>query len=139
MRTSHAAVLLVHAFVGWALCAAVMGLGMALTTVQTSLYIHAAAAPLIFAGVTGVYTARFGYTTPLQTACAFLGFVLAMDFFVVALLVNRSMEMFRSPIGTWLPFGLIFTSALVTARSVARREEHVGIPQTAPPASVPRP
>jgi hypothetical protein len=118
MRPAQAAVLLVHAFVGWALCAAVMGVGMAVTTVQTTLYIHAVAAPVFFACVTLVYVRRFGVATPLQTASVFLAFVLAMDFFVVALLINRSLEMFASPLGTWIPFALIFSSTLVTARRV---------------------
>jgi hypothetical protein len=34
-----------------------------------------------------------------------------MDFFVVAMLINRSFEMFASLLGTWLPFMLIFASS----------------------------
>jgi hypothetical protein len=33
-----------------------------------------------------------------------------VDFFVVGLLINRSLEMFASLLGTWIPFALIFTS-----------------------------
>jgi len=53
-------------------------------------------------------------TTPLQTAIVFITFVFGMDFFVVALLINRSLEMFTSLLGTWLPFVLIFTSTWLT-------------------------
>jgi hypothetical protein len=51
------------------------------------------------------------------SACAraiFLAIVFLMDFFVVALLITRSFDMFLSPIGTWIPFTLI-----VRARSRA--------------------
>jgi hypothetical protein len=38
-------IVLVHAFVGWALCAATMGIGLATLPLQTALIIHAIAAP----------------------------------------------------------------------------------------------
>jgi len=50
----------------------------------------------------------------LQTALIFVGFVIVVDFFLVALLINRSLEMFTSLLGTWIPFALIFTSTYVT-------------------------
>jgi hypothetical protein len=40
--------------------------------------------------------------------------VITVDFFVVALLINRSMNMFASLLGTWIPFALIFISTFVT-------------------------
>ena len=33
-----------------------------------------------------------------------VSFMIAMDFFVAALVINRSMEMFASALGTWIPF-----------------------------------
>jgi hypothetical protein len=42
-------VILLHAFVGWALCGAIMGIGMAVTSIETTLIIHAMGAPVIFA------------------------------------------------------------------------------------------
>jgi len=112
-------ILLAHAFVGWALCAATMGIGMAVTTLDNTLVIHAIAAPIFFAGVSLDYFRTFNYTTPLQTAFYFLAFVVAMDFFVVAMLINRSFEMFTSILGTWLPFALIFVSTYLTGRFAA--------------------
>ena len=44
----------------------------------------------------------------------FVGFVIAVDFFVVALFTNRSLEMFISLLGTWIPFTLIFASTYLT-------------------------
>jgi hypothetical protein len=102
---------LAHAFIGWALCAATMGIGMATTSMNNALIIHAIAAPIFFGVITWFYYSRFGYTSPLQTALIFVGFVITTDFFLVALIINRSLEMFASILGTWLPFGLIFLSA----------------------------
>jgi hypothetical protein len=113
--------ILVHAFVGWALCAATIGIGMSVTSLSNALIIHAIAAPVFFVGVSLVYFRRFNCTTPVQTAFSFVAFVIAMDFFVVAMLINRSFEMFASLLGTWIPFALIFTSTYLTGLfSVAR-------------------
>ena len=67
-----------------------------------------------------VYFTRFGYAAPLATATIFVGVVITMDFFVVAMLINRSLAMFASPIGTWVPFGLTFTSTYMTGRYQSR-------------------
>jgi hypothetical protein len=125
MNLNKILILLSHAFAGWALCAATMGIGMAVTTLNSALLIHATAAPIIFSGISLIYFRRFNYSTPLQTALSFLGFVGVMDFFVVAMLINRSFEMFASPLGTWLPFGLIFAATYLTGigiQAAARRE-----------------
>ncbi len=103
-------IILAHALVGWALCFATMGIGMATTSLNNALIIHAVAAPIVFGVVALVYYSRFNYTSPLLTALIFVGFVVTADFFVVALLINRSLEMFTSLLGTWIPFGLIFLS-----------------------------
>ncbi len=114
MNFGKLGILLMHAFVGWALCAATMGIGMAATSLNNALIIHAIAAPLFFAGISLVYFRRVNYTTPLQTAIIFIAFVVAMDFFVVAMLINRSFEMFASLLGTWIPFALIFASSYLS-------------------------
>jgi hypothetical protein len=111
-------ILLAHAFAGWVLCAATMGIGMAVTTLDTTLIVHAIGAPIFFCGVSLIYFHKFNYTSPLQTAFSFLAFVVATDFFVVAMLINRSLDMFTSVLGTWLPFALIFTSTYLTGRWV---------------------
>jgi hypothetical protein len=118
MTSSKYFTILAHAFVGWALCAATMGIGMAVTSLDKALSIHAIAAPIFFAGISLLYFRKFNYTTPLQTAVVFLAFVLGMDFFVVALLINHSLEMFTSLLGTWLPFALIFASTWLTGTLV---------------------
>lgn len=114
MTASKIAILLAHAFVGWMLCAATMGIGMAVTSLDNALIIHAIVAPIFFTGISLFYFHKFNFTTPFQTAAAFIAFVIAMDFFVVAMLINRSFEMFTSLLGTWIPFALIFASTWVT-------------------------
>jgi hypothetical protein len=114
MTVKKLIVLLAHAFVGWLLCAATMGIGMAVTSLESALIVHAIGAPVFFTGVSLVYFRKFNYTAPLQTALIFTGFVIIVDFFVVALLINRSLAMFASPLGTWIPFAMIFTSTYLT-------------------------
>jgi hypothetical protein len=114
---------LIHAFVGWALCAATMGIGMAVTSLENTLIIHAIGAPLFFAVITSVYVKKFNYTTPLQTATVFLLFVMIVDFFVVALLINRSLEMFTNLLGTWIPFALIFASTYLAGTFAPKKTE----------------
>ena len=114
-------IILAHAFVGWMLCAATMGIGMSVTSLNNTLIIHAIGAPIFFAGVSLFYFRKFNYTSPLQTALIFIAFVIGMDFFVVAMLINRSFEMFTSPLGTWIPFALIYISTYVTGLLVLQR------------------
>lgn len=102
------AILLAHGAVGWALCALVIGVGMAVTTMPSALFAHAVLGPLAFGGVALHYFRRFGYTSPGATAAGFLAVVVLLDFFIVALLIERSFAMFASLIGTWVPWVLIF-------------------------------
>ncbi len=127
MDVKKIAIILVHAFVGWALCAATMGIGMATMTMESTLIVHAIGAPIFFAIVSLIYFRKFNYTTPLQTAMIFVGFVIAVDFFVVALLINKSLEMFASLLGTWIPFALIFTSTYLTGLWVQRIAERKSV------------
>jgi hypothetical protein len=113
-------------FVGWMLCFVTMGVGMAVLSLDSALAVHAVAAPVIFAAVSAVYFARFGYTSPLATASVFVGFVISMDFVVVAVLINRSLAMFASPIGTWIPFASIFASTYLTGAYLGRRRLPAG-------------
>ena len=124
MSARGTAVVVAHGLVGWALCAATMGVGMKLTTPQNALIVHALAAPVFFACISLVYFRRSGAWPPLRTAIAFLGVVAVMDVFVVALLIERSFTMFGSVLGTWLPFLLIFVSTWwtgVAVRSLTHR------------------
>ena len=116
--TKGVAVAVAHGLVGWALCGATMGVGIKVTTLEGALILHAITAPVVFTALSLVYFHRFGSWSPLRTAAAFLGVVIVMDVFVVALLIERSFEMFKSVLGTWLPFFLIFVSTWWTGLAV---------------------
>ena len=115
-------ILLAHAFVLWVLCTATMGIGMALTSLETALIIHLIAAPIIAAAVSWVYFTRFSHATPMQAAILFVVFVIVVDFFVVGLFIQGSLEMFKSFLGTQLPFILIFTATYVVGIYITRRQ-----------------
>ncbi|KPK68067.1 hypothetical protein AMJ87_12445 [candidate division WOR_3 bacterium SM23_60] len=110
MNGTRVFVILVHGFIGWALCGAVMGIGPLLMSMQTTLIVHAIAAPVFFFVISLFYHRKFNYTTPFQTSLVFTGFVIFIDFFLVALIIQGNVEMFGSILGTWLPFVLIFVA-----------------------------
>ncbi len=113
--------MVVAAFAVWAACSAVMGIGMATTTKDNALLIHLAAAPVISATASAIYFTRAGTSRVAFTAAFFTAFPMAVDFLFIALLIMRSLEMFASPIGTWIPFTLIFLTSYATGRAVAWR------------------
>lgn len=123
MNTKMIMILLAHAFVGWAFCTATMLIGMATMSIDNALIVHAIGAPIIFTLVSLVYFNRFNFTSPLSTALVFVSFVIVVDFFLIALVINRSLEMFTSLLGTWIPFALIFTSTYVTGLLVTRASQ----------------
>lgn len=106
--------ILAFAFVGWAICGGIMGVGRAVTSLENALVIHAIGAPIVFGILSFIYFKRFHYTTPLQTAIAFTAFVVFMDVFLIALFVEKSFAMFASVLGTWIPFIFIFLSTYST-------------------------
>jgi len=118
MTIKKIAIILVHALIGWTLCDATMVIGMKLTSMQNILIIHAIGAPIYYALVSLVYFRRFNFTRPFTTALIFVGFVIFVDFLLVALVINRSLVMFTSLLGTWIPFALIFASTLLTGQFI---------------------
>lgn len=113
-------IIFIHMFIGWALCGAIIGIGRQVITIQNTLIIHAIGVPIIFAVISLIYFKKFNYTTPLQTAVIFLSFAIFMDFFVVALLIEKSFEMLTSILGTWIPFVLIFLSTYLVGLYVKK-------------------
>lgn len=105
---------------GWALCGAIMFIGMAVTDIQTALIVHAIGAPVIFSLISWLYFKRYNYTSPIKTALLFICVVIFMDFFLVALIINKSLEMFQSPLGTWIPFGLIILATYLTGKIIVK-------------------
>jgi hypothetical protein len=107
----------------WVACGVVMGIGQATTTKDNALVIHLVAAPFIVAAVSWIYFTRTGSKRVVFTAAFFMGLPMAVDFFVVAVLLLRSLDMFTSLIGTWIPFALIFAVTYVTGRVVSARSK----------------
>ena len=109
----------IAALLGWGCCAAVIGIGRSVTTMQNTLIIHAVAVPVIFSLIAWVYFVKFKRTTPLQTALIFTGFVILMDGGLIAPFVEKSFAMFTSLLGLWIPLALIFiTTYLVGSLSL---------------------
>ena len=118
LRGHQRLVLCGFAVVGWALCGATMGIGLSVAPLQTALVIHAVAAPLIFGTLAVAYFRFFPRASPTGTAAAWVSIVILLDFFVVALLIERDLAMFGSPLGTWIPFALIFGSTYLVGKYV---------------------
>ena len=123
LNTKQIVIILAFALMGWAACGATMGIGMILTTIESTLIIHAIGAPIYFIILSLIYFRKFSYTPPLATAVVFIAFVIFVDFFLVALVINQSLNMFRSFFGTWLPFLLIFTATWVTGYIVSKQKK----------------
>ena len=102
------------AFAVWAFCGALVGVGRQFLSMDATLIVHAIGAPVGAAFFSWTYFRNFGFTNPLETAAIFVAASLALDFFVVALLIEKSFDMFRSVLGVWIPQALIFTATYLT-------------------------
>ncbi|MCP4725332.1 MAG: hypothetical protein GY863_09865 [bacterium] len=113
-------VLLLFSAIGWILCGLVMWTGMVLFSIETTLIIHLIAAPVFFIVLSLVYFRKFNHTSPLYTAVFFISAVIFLDVFIVSMLIEKNFDMFRSPIGTWIPFLLIFLATYFTGVRVGK-------------------
>ncbi len=114
MNLQSSLVLMAHALAVWVLCGATLAIGRKIASLRQALLARAVAAPIIAAGVAFVYFTWFGEAIPVAAALSFEGVVFVLDLLVVALVIDRSLDMFRSVLGTWLPFLLIFMATLLT-------------------------
>jgi hypothetical protein len=122
LNVKKVVVLLVHALIGWAYCAALIGIGRAITSMENTLVIHAIGAPIGIAVIAFVYFTKFHYTSPLLTAITFVAVPIVLDVFVVAMLIEKSFAMFASPLGTWIPLSLIFLATYSVGWYLQRRK-----------------
>lgn len=113
-------VIFVHMFIGWLICSAIMGIGRQFIPIDTLLIIHLIAVPVVFSVISIVYFSKYNYTTPVVTAMIFTSFIIVMDFLIWAVLLLKSMEMFQSILGTWIPFLLIFLSTYITGLIITK-------------------
>jgi hypothetical protein len=123
MQIKKVVIILALGLVGWALCGAIIWIGMAFMSMENTLIVHAIGAPIIFGVISTIYFQAFNYTTPLWTAIVFVSVVIFMDVFLVALLIERSFEMFASLLGTWIPWAMIFASTYLTGLYATKRAE----------------
>jgi|RhiMetdeSRZDD1v2_1073273.scaffolds.fasta_scaffold1453768_1 hypothetical protein len=76
-------------------------------SMSSTFIVHAVIAPVVFALLSTHFFRRHPNATPLHTSLALAAIVIALDAFFVAPVVEHSYAMFRSPIGTWIPFASI--------------------------------
>lgn len=113
---AQAAIVLGFAVAVWAFCGALVGIGRQFMSMDATLIVHAIGAPIGAAVLSWIYFHYFGYTGPLQTAAVFVATALVLDVFVVALLIEKSFDMFKSAIGVWIPQALIFAATYLTGQ-----------------------
>jgi hypothetical protein len=106
-------IILIHALIGWGICGAIIGIGRSVTSMDNTLIIHAIAVPIVFAIISFVYHKFFNYTKPVLTAFIFLAFAMLLDAGLVAPVFEKSYDMFKSILGTWIPFALIFLATYI--------------------------
>jgi len=70
-------------------------------------------APVIAFAVSAAHKLLAAEFSSVLRATVITGLVVILDAVVVAPLFERSYAMFRSPIGTWIPFGAIYVASLV--------------------------
>jgi hypothetical protein len=98
----------------------VMG-GRQIMSMQATLIVHAVGAPIVFGILSYIYHRLAPGTSAIGLAASFLGFIVFMDIFVVALLIEKSFAMFLSPLGTWIPWTLIVISVWSVGNSSKKK------------------
>jgi hypothetical protein len=107
----------IRGVVGWAICGATIGVGRRVVSMDTTLLIHAVVAPLAFGLLTWNHFKRFPASSAGGTALTMLGIAVGLDALVVAPLFEHSYAMFRSVIGTWVPFASILAVTYLVGRA----------------------
>ena len=125
-RIRRGAVILAHALAGWAYCGLLIDVSRQFLPMHKTLIVHAIGAPLGFGAIAFLYFRKFAYTNPSQTAMIFLAVVVSLDLFLVAPVFEKSYTMFASPLGTWVPFALIFVATYLTGRFMAPTKAGIG-------------
>ncbi len=122
----HAAALLsLGAFVVWLACGLTIALGRPAFGVETTLRLHAIAAPIFAALVSLAFFARFRAVPPLAAAAFVTAFIIVLDAALVAPVFEKSYAMFGSILGTWLPFLLIFAATYLTGAWVVGHSRQI--------------
>ena len=117
-----ALIILLHALVLWGLCGATIAIGRSIMSMETTLIVHAIGATIFAVLVSYNYFKRFSHTNPFQTAIIFLLFIIIMDAGLVAPVFEGSYDMFKNPLGTWIPFVLIFFATYLTGKYLNKKK-----------------
>ncbi len=105
------------ALVLWGACGGAIAIGRRLWSLDATLPVHLVAAPIIAILVATVHRELAPEFDPQLRAAAITIIVMLLDALVVAPLFERSYAMFRSVVGTWLPFVAMFAAALAAGIS----------------------
>jgi hypothetical protein len=103
------------ALVLWGVCGATMAIGRKVWSLDATLRVHLAVAPIVAFLVSTVHKYLTAEFDPLLRAVVMTGVVVILDACVVAPIFERSYAMFRSFIGTWIPFAAIFLASWAAA------------------------
>jgi len=95
----------------WGMCGAVIAIGRRIWSLPTTLYVHLIAAPVFAYVLSTLHKLEAPEFNYLLRAGVMTAVVMALDVFVVAPLIEHSFAMFRSVVGTWLPFAAIFLAS----------------------------
>ncbi len=116
-------ILLAAAVAVWAYCGAIMGVGMAIMSVETTLIVHLIGAPIGAAIAAWQFQRLVGGIVPHVVAAVFVATALLLDLFLVSMVILKNYEMFTM-MGVWLPMTLIFPAAWLAglAQSRSRRQ-----------------
>ncbi|MGI9476568.1 MAG: hypothetical protein ACR2PI_07675 [Hyphomicrobiaceae bacterium] len=100
----------------WAFCGALVGVGRPFMAMDMTWIVRAVGAPVGAAIASWFYFRNFFFTRPLATALIFVAISLVLDVLIVALLIEKSFDMFSSFLGFWLPQALIFSATYSTGK-----------------------
>ena len=95
----------------WAACGGVIAGGRRVWSMQTTLIVHLFAAAAFAFAAGAVHKLLAPDFDAVTRAAAMTGVIVALDALVVAPLFERSYAMFRSALGTWIPFAAIFVAS----------------------------
>ena len=95
----------------WAACGGVIAGGRRVWTMQTTLVVHLFAAAAFAFAAASAHAWLAPDFDPVVRAAAMTALIVALDALVVAPLFERSYAMFRSALGTWIPFAAIFLAS----------------------------
>jgi hypothetical protein len=88
-----------------------MAVGRRLCGLRTALYVHVVAAPALAFLASAIHKLIAPGFDSLLRAAVVTGLVITLYTVVVAPIIERFYAMFRSLIGTWLPFAAIFLAS----------------------------